>query len=316
MRSHPGVAAKFFAALAEAGVNIEMISTSEIRVSVVCRDTDLDAAVRAVHDAFELGGDDRGGRLRRDRTVGPRWPRCPPLAVVGATGAVGTVMCELLSVPQERLGRDPADRLGRARPGGPSAVRGEELDGRGADARGASTASTSPCSTCPTRCRPSGRRSPPRAARWWSTTPARSGWTRTCRWSCPRSTRSSPATGPRGIIANPNCTTLSMIVALGALHREYGLRELVLASYQAASGAGQAGVDTLLDQLGQGRRRPDARLARRQRAPGGRRRPRPVPGAAGAQRGAVGRLAARRRLVVARSSRSATSPARSSACRT
>jgi aspartate kinase len=56
MRSHPGVAAKFFAALAEAGVNIEMISTSEIRVSVVCRDTDLDDAVRAIHDAFDLGG--------------------------------------------------------------------------------------------------------------------------------------------------------------------------------------------------------------------------------------------------------------------
>lgn len=56
MRSHPGVAAKFFAALGEAGVNIEMISTSEIRVSVVCRDTDLDAAVRAVHAAFDLGG--------------------------------------------------------------------------------------------------------------------------------------------------------------------------------------------------------------------------------------------------------------------
>jgi aspartate kinase len=58
MRSHPGVAAKFFAALAEAGVNIEMISTSEIRVSVVCRDTDLDVAVRAVHDAFDLGGEE------------------------------------------------------------------------------------------------------------------------------------------------------------------------------------------------------------------------------------------------------------------
>jgi aspartate kinase len=58
MRSHPGVAARFFAALAEAGVNIELISTSEIRVSIVCRDTDLDAAVRAVHSAFELGGDD------------------------------------------------------------------------------------------------------------------------------------------------------------------------------------------------------------------------------------------------------------------
>ena len=54
---------------------------------------------------------------------------------------------------------------------------------------------------------------------------------------------------PRGIIANPNCTTLSMIVAIGALHREYVLRELVVASYQAASGAGQIGIDTLLDQV-------------------------------------------------------------------
>jgi aspartate kinase len=58
MRSHPGVSARFFAALAEAGINVEMISTSEIRISVVCRDTDLDAAVRVVHDAFELGSDD------------------------------------------------------------------------------------------------------------------------------------------------------------------------------------------------------------------------------------------------------------------
>jgi aspartate kinase len=57
MRSHPGVSAKFFASLAEAGVNVEMISTSEIRISVVCRDTELDTAVRAVHDAFELGSD-------------------------------------------------------------------------------------------------------------------------------------------------------------------------------------------------------------------------------------------------------------------
>jgi aspartate kinase len=57
MRSHPGVSAKFFAALAEAGINVEMISTSEIRISVVCRDTDLDEAVRVVHDAFDLGSD-------------------------------------------------------------------------------------------------------------------------------------------------------------------------------------------------------------------------------------------------------------------
>ncbi len=58
MRSHPGVSATFFSALADAGVNVEMISTSEIRISVVCRDSDLDSAVRAVHDAFELGSDE------------------------------------------------------------------------------------------------------------------------------------------------------------------------------------------------------------------------------------------------------------------
>lgn len=54
---------------------------------------------------------------------------------------------------------------------------------------------------------------------------------------------------PRGIISNPNCTTLSMIVALGALHRDYELQELVVSSYQAASGAGQAGIDTLREQI-------------------------------------------------------------------
>ena len=54
---------------------------------------------------------------------------------------------------------------------------------------------------------------------------------------------------PRGIISNPNCTTLSMIVVMGVLHRQYQLRELVVASYQAASGAGQAGIDTLYDQI-------------------------------------------------------------------
>ncbi len=57
MRSHPGVSARFFGALAEAGVNIEIISTSEIRISVVCRDTDVQRAVAAVHEAFDLAGD-------------------------------------------------------------------------------------------------------------------------------------------------------------------------------------------------------------------------------------------------------------------
>jgi aspartate-semialdehyde dehydrogenase len=57
------------------------------------------------------------------------------------------------------------------------------------------------------------------------------------------------ATRPKGIISNPNCTTLSMMAAMGALHREFGLEALVVASYQAASGAGQVGVDRLYAEL-------------------------------------------------------------------
>ncbi len=54
---------------------------------------------------------------------------------------------------------------------------------------------------------------------------------------------------PKGIISNPNCTTLSMMTAVGALHHQFGLTELVVASYQAASGAGRAGVDRLYAEL-------------------------------------------------------------------
>ena len=57
MRSHPGVTATFFAAMSDAGVNIEMISTSEIRISIICRESDLDGAVKAAHTAFELDAD-------------------------------------------------------------------------------------------------------------------------------------------------------------------------------------------------------------------------------------------------------------------
>lgn len=58
MRSHPGVTAKFCEALAEVGVNIDLISTSEIRISVLVKDTDLDTAVAALHEAFDLGGEE------------------------------------------------------------------------------------------------------------------------------------------------------------------------------------------------------------------------------------------------------------------
>jgi aspartate kinase len=57
MRSHPGVTATFFAAMADAGVNIEMISTSEIRISVIVRQADLERAAKAAHTAFGLDAD-------------------------------------------------------------------------------------------------------------------------------------------------------------------------------------------------------------------------------------------------------------------
>ena len=83
MRSHPGVAADMFEALAEAGINIEIISTSSIRISCVVRAADVERAVQAVHEKLPA--------LRR----GAR--QCLGIGVVGATGAVGTVTLELLA---------------------------------------------------------------------------------------------------------------------------------------------------------------------------------------------------------------------------
>ncbi len=59
MRSHPGVTATFFACLADAGVNIEMISTSEIRISIICRAEDIERGVKAAHTAFDLDTDEQ-----------------------------------------------------------------------------------------------------------------------------------------------------------------------------------------------------------------------------------------------------------------
>jgi aspartate kinase len=61
MRSHPGVAADMFEALAEAGINIEIISTSSIRISCVVRAADVDRAVQVVHDKFRLFAEERAG---------------------------------------------------------------------------------------------------------------------------------------------------------------------------------------------------------------------------------------------------------------
>jgi aspartate kinase len=67
MKSSPGVAAAMFQALADAGVNIEMISTSTIRISCVIRAADVEVAVRAIHDRFHLSDE---AELRLDHTEG------------------------------------------------------------------------------------------------------------------------------------------------------------------------------------------------------------------------------------------------------
>ena len=58
MKSHPGVTATFCESLADTGVNIELISTSEIRISALVREDELADSVRALHAAFELGGEE------------------------------------------------------------------------------------------------------------------------------------------------------------------------------------------------------------------------------------------------------------------
>src|SRR5690606_18561309 len=102
MKSHPGVTATFCEALAEAGINIDLISTSEIRISLLVKDTELDDAVKVLHGAFDLGGDEvavvHAGRGRE--LIGVR------IGVVGATGRVGAVMRKLL---EERT--FPADEV-------------------------------------------------------------------------------------------------------------------------------------------------------------------------------------------------------------
>ncbi len=171
----------------------------------------------------------------------------PTLAVVGATGAVGTVMLDLLSTRENvwgeiRLIASPRS-AGRRLP-----VRGGETEVivLSADAfDGVDVAMFDVPDEV--------------SAAWVPVAAARgavcvdnSGAFRMdpeVPLVVPEVNPADAARRPKGIIANPNCTTLSLIVAVGALHRAFGLEELIVASYQAASGAGQAGIDTLYGQL-------------------------------------------------------------------
>src|SRR5262245_29604862 len=157
----------------------------------------------------------------------------PTLAVVGATGAVGTVMCELLSSRRNVWGE--IRPIASARSAGRTVtVRGEAL---AVQALAPEVCEGVAVAILHDPAGASGGRAPA-AASYGAVVVDNSGAFRMepdVPLVVPEVNPEQIGNRPRGIIANPNCTTLSMIVALGALHREYVLRELVVASYQAAS---------------------------------------------------------------------------------
>jgi aspartate-semialdehyde dehydrogenase len=173
--------------------------------------------------------------------------RKPTLALVGATGAVGTVMLDLLSTRQDVWGE--IRLIASARSAGKKlVVRGEEVEVQALSEECFEGVDVAMFDV------------PDEVSAQWAPIAAAKGAVAVDNSGAFRMDDDVPLVvpevnpgaariRPRGIIANPNCTTLSMVVALGALHAELGLRELVVSSYQAASGAGQPGIDTLREQL-------------------------------------------------------------------
>jgi len=171
----------------------------------------------------------------------------PTLAVVGATGSVGTVMLELLSSRANVWGeiRVVASR----RSAGKTVIcRGDELTVRELAPEVFDAVQVALFDV------------PDDVSREWIPVATARGITVVDNSAAfrmdpdvplvvPEVNRDAVARRPRRIVSNANCTTMAMIMAVAPLHRKYGLRELVLASYQAVSGAGQIGVDILHDQL-------------------------------------------------------------------
>jgi aspartate-semialdehyde dehydrogenase len=171
----------------------------------------------------------------------------PTLAVVGATGAVGTVMLDLLTTRADLWGEIRLIASPRSA-GRTLRVRGQEIEVlplgesvfEGVDVAMFDVPDEVSAQWAPV------------AAAHGAVAVDNSGSFRMdpdVPLVVPEVNPAEAANRPKGVIANPNCTTLSLIVAVAALHREFGLREMSVASYQAASGAGQSGIDTLYAQL-------------------------------------------------------------------
>jgi len=171
----------------------------------------------------------------------------PVLAIVGATGAVGTVMRDIVSTRDDVWGEvrliASARSAGRKLP-----VRGQEVEVQALSAEVFDGVDLAMFDV------------PDEVSADWAPVAAargvvvidKSGFFRMdsdVPLVVPEVNPEAARNRPRGIISVPNCTTLAAIAVLGALHRAFGLREVVAASYQAASGSGKAGIDALYDQL-------------------------------------------------------------------
>ena len=171
----------------------------------------------------------------------------PTLAVVGATGSVGTVMLELLTSRRNVWG--DIRLVASARSAGKQlSCRGEQLTVRELTAEAFDGVDVAMFDV------------PDEVSLEWAPVAVARGAIVVDNSAAfrmapdvplvvPEVNREALRNRPSGIVANANCTVMAMIMAIAPLHHEYGLRELVLASYQAASGAGQFGIDTLHDQL-------------------------------------------------------------------
>ena len=171
----------------------------------------------------------------------------PSLAVVGATGAVGTVMLDILSKRKDVYGE--IRLIASARSACKKLIcRGEELTVVALSPEAFEGIDIAMFDV------------PDEVSKEWAPIAVSKGCVVVDNSGAFRMDKDVPLVVPevnpdqvknrsKGIISNPNCTTLSMIVAMGALHKQYGLKELVVASYQAASGAGQSGLDILRKQI-------------------------------------------------------------------
>ncbi|MFJ3787640.1 aspartate-semialdehyde dehydrogenase [Kitasatospora sp. NPDC090091] len=172
--------------------------------------------------------------------------RRPNLAVVGATGAVGEVLLGLLSLRQDIWGEVRLVASPRSA-GRKLVVRGEPVEVLALDEDAFDGVDVALFDV------------PDEVSAQWAPIAAAKGVVVVDNSAAfrmdedvplvvPEVNAASARMRPRGIVAGPNCATLAMIAAIGALHAEYGLSELVVASYQAASGEGRSGVDALREQ--------------------------------------------------------------------